>query len=122
MAQKYKTLDMNYPVWGVFSEERIKRGDWKWPNKYYFYNPEGRDTRPAALYAVGYTRGRYGQSDALYKRLLSYIDSNGFEICGDAYEEYPLNEVCVSDENNYLMRVMITVRAKKEKRKQVSVH
>jgi len=110
--QKYPDLDMNYPVWALFSEERIKRRDWIWPDRYYFYNPEGHDIKPAALYAIGYTRGGYGQSGELYDRLLAYIDANGFEICGPAYEEYPLNEFCTREDREYLMRVMITVRKK----------
>ena len=112
MNEKFPNLDLNYPVWGFFSEERVKKGDWKWPDRYYFYNPEGRDKRPAALYAIGYTHGGYGHCGELYVRLIEYINSNGFEICGDIYEEYPLNEVCVTDSNHYLIRVMITVREK----------
>ncbi|MCL2349671.1 MAG: MerR family transcriptional regulator [Planctomycetaceae bacterium] len=115
ISKKWPDLDLNYPVWAVFSEERIKRGDWVWPERYYFYNPEGRDKKPAALYAIGYTRGGYGQGDELYHRMLDFIDKNRFEICGDAYEEYPLNEVCVSNDADYLMRVMITVREKNQK-------
>ena len=108
----YPDLDLNYPVWGVFSENRIKRGDWVWPDRYYFYNPEGHDKRPAALYAIGYTRGGYGECDELYGSLVDYIEQSGFEISGDAYEEYPLNEVCITENNNYLIRVMITVKKK----------
>ena len=115
VGEKYPDLDMNYPVWALFSEERIKRGDWKWPDRYYFYNPEGRDKRPGAFYAIGYTRGGYGQSDLLYQRMIGYIDKHGFEICGDAYEEYPLNELCIANDAHYLMRIMITVREKKRK-------
>lgn len=112
MSKKYTGLDISYPAWGRFSERRIKQGDWKWPDRYYFYNPEGHDRRPAAFYAIGYKRGFYGQGDELYKRLIKYIDEQGFEICGDAYEEYPLNEVSVSNGDDYLMRVMITVQKK----------
>jgi len=113
MSRKFPNLDMNYPVWGYFSEDRIKRGDWIWPDRYYFYNPEGYDKRPASLYAIGYTRNGYGKCGDLYKRIIDYIARNGFEIGGDAFEEYPLNEVCISDDTNYLIRVMITVREKK---------
>lgn len=114
MAKKYPNLDMNYPVWGLFSEDQIKRGSWAWPERYYFYNPEGYDKKPAAFYAVGYTRGGYGQSADLFRRVIDYIDGNGFEICGDAFSEYPLNEICVLDDTNYLIRVMITVRRKNQ--------
>ena len=112
VGEKYPHLDLNYSVWAVFSEERIKRGDWDWPDRYYFNNPEGQDKKPAALYATGYTRGGYGQHDDLYNRLINYININNFEICGNAYEEYPLNEICIADDNNYLIRVMIMVREK----------
>jgi len=111
-SEKYPDLDLNYPVWAMFEKDRIKRGDWVWPDRYYFFNPEGYDRRPAALYAVGYTRGGYGQSGEVYGRMLEYIDNNGFEICGDAYEEYPLNEICIVENDNYLLRVMIAVREK----------
>ena len=106
---KYPDMDMNYSVWGTFAEDRIKGGDWRWPDRYYFNDPDGPDERPAALYAVGYKRGGYGQSDDLYLRMLEYIETNGFAISGPAYEEYPLNEICVTDDKNYLMRVMITI-------------
>jgi len=117
MNERYPDLDLNYPVWGFFSEERIKQGDWVWPDRYYFYNPEGRDRRPAAQYAIGYTRGGYGQCGNLYNRLFDYIEQNGYEISGDVYEEYPLNELCVNDDNNYLIRVMVTVSKKASRSK-----
>ncbi len=88
MQNKYPRLDLNYPVWAIFAKKRIKSGDWKWPDRYYFYNPDGHDERPAAQYAIGYTRGAYGQTDELYKRLMNYIDANDLEVCGDAAGEY----------------------------------
>ena len=108
-SEKYPDLDMNYPVWGMFSGERVKQGDWVWPDRYYFYNPEGHDEKPAAIYVIGYARGGYGQSEGLYKRIISHIDKNGFKICGPAFEEYLLNEVSTVADEDYLMRVMITV-------------
>jgi len=112
ISEKYPSLDLNYPAWAVFTAERVKSGELHGPDRYYFYNPEGHDRRPAALYAVGYTRCGYGNGIGLYQKMIDYIDKNGFEICGNAYEEYPLNELCVTDANNYLLRLMITVREK----------
>ena len=111
-SEKYPDMDLNYSVWAMFSEERIKRRDWTWPDRYYFYNPDGLDKKPAALYAIGYKHGGYGQSTSLYERMHDYIDANGLEICGPTFEEYPLNEICVLEDKDYLMRVMITVREK----------
>ena len=109
---KYPDLDLNYPAWVIFSEERIKNGDWIWPDRFYFFNPEGDDRRPAANYAIGYTRGGYGHCGDLYERLIAYINANGYEICGPAYEEYPLTELCYTNDEDYLIRLMITVQKK----------
>jgi DNA-binding transcriptional MerR regulator len=105
-----KNMEMYYPVWGVFSEERIKHGNWVGPDRFYFKMPDGPDKKPEGLYVTGYTRGNYGQSDALYKRLLAYIEQHRLEICGPAYETYPLNEISISDPDRYLMRISITVK------------
>jgi len=48
----------------------------------------------------------------LYERLIEYADAKDFEICGPVYEEYPLNEICVLENEKYLIRVMIIVRKK----------
>ncbi|MCL2817910.1 MAG: MerR family transcriptional regulator [Clostridiales bacterium] len=111
--ENHPDYDMNYPVWGMFEEARIKNRDWVYPDRFYLYFPEGHDKKPAALYAIGYKRGAYGDTHDLYVRMLDYIETNGYEICGPAYEEYPLDEICVKDESDYLIRIMITVREKK---------
>ena len=117
MKKRYPKLDVYYPIWQQFSQASIKQGNWDLADRFYFYNPEGYDRRPAALYAIGYMKGWYGNSYDLYERMLKYVDENGYEICGDAYEEHPINEFCMSDENNYLKRVMITVRKKRSTKK-----
>jgi len=114
ISQKYPDIDLNYPVWATYSQERLKNGDWGHPDRYYLYNPEGYDRRPASLYAIGYMRGGYRPNNELYEKLTDYIDTNGYEICGDAYEEYPLNEICATSDKDYLIRVMITVKEKEE--------
>ena len=109
-TEKYPDMDLNYSVWGEFSQDRLRRRDVKWPDRYYFANPEGLDRKPAGLYAIGYSYGAYGGAPPLYDRMFEYIEANGFEIAGPAFEEYPLNEICVLDEQDYMIRVMITVR------------
>jgi len=110
IGKKYPDLDLDHLVWGFFSAERVKRGDWIGADRFYCYNPEGYDERPSALYAVGYMRGGYGDGDRLFKRIIDYIKKNNFEISGPAYVEFPLNEVFIKDPGDYLMRILITVR------------
>jgi DNA-binding transcriptional MerR regulator len=108
-----RDMDLNYPVWGMFSEERLKRQDWVGPDRFYFKMPDAPDRKPAGLYLTGYTRGNYGQSDGLYRRLTAHIEEHDLEICGPAYETYPLNEISIVDPDNYLMRISITVRRRR---------
>ena len=112
--EKYPDLDLNYPVWALFSEERIRRRDWIWPDRYYFAGIEGYDKIPAAQCAVGYARGGYGEGHDLFVRLLDYVDAKGLEICGPAYQEYPLNEICVLEEEDYLIRVTLPVKRRRK--------
>ncbi|MDR1573605.1 MAG: MerR family transcriptional regulator [Clostridiales Family XIII bacterium] len=109
--ERDESLDLNYPVWGVFSEQRIKNRDWNRPDRFYFKMPGAPDRKAAGLYLIGHTRGYYGRSDALYRRMTAHIEENGLEICGPAYETYPLNEISTADSNNYLMKISISVRA-----------
>lgn len=112
IRKKYPNVDLNYPIGAAFSEQRIKRGDWIGPDRYYLYNPDGHDRRPAALYAIGYIRCEYNKGKELYTRMLRYIDEKGYEVCGNAYEECSLNELVILEPENYLKRIMIVVREK----------
>lgn len=109
ISEKYPDQDLNYHVWGTISEERVNRRDWVGADRFYFHNPEGHDRRPAGLYAVGYMRCGYSDGSPLYQRMLEYIEKHNFKVCGPAFEEYPLNEVCEVKEQNYLLRLLMTV-------------
>ncbi|MDR3305625.1 MAG: MerR family transcriptional regulator [Clostridiales Family XIII bacterium] len=111
-GEREGSVELNYSAWGYFSRERAKSRDWKWPDRYYLNDPNGRDKKPAGLYAIGYGRGGYGGTARLYERLSDYIDAQGFEIRGPAFEDYPLNELSVGNPDEYLIRVSIRVRRK----------
>jgi DNA-binding transcriptional MerR regulator len=112
LEQNYPHTSLNYPIWRCFSKEQMRNKDWGLADRFYSYNPDGSDRKPAALYAVGYMRGWYGNGKQLYQRMLDYIDNSEYELCGNTYEEYPLNEICVSDKEQYLIRIMMHVQKK----------
>jgi hypothetical protein len=103
-------INLNYSVWGYFSEERVKKGDWRYPDRFYLNSPDGEERKPEGWYVVGYGRGSYGQTERIYTRMLKYINDNGLVICGPAYETYPLNEISMPNPDNYLIRISITVK------------
>jgi len=117
MEKKLHSVDMHHAIRGIYTQEQIKRKQWHLPERFYFNNPAGRDRRPGGLYAVGYSRGNYGEVDDIYDRMLDFISKNGYEICGDAYKEYPHNELCTPSKEKYLIRILINVRKKSEKQK-----
>jgi DNA-binding transcriptional MerR regulator len=113
LPDKYDDIDLDYFVWGYFDKERLIKGDYKYPSRFFFNNLSGKDTKAAGLYAVGYARGYYGETAELYNRIVTAINDNGYEISGPGYESYPQNELCFSDPKKYLIRVEIMVNKKK---------
>ncbi len=113
MQEKHPELSLYYPIGCRFSEQQSKTGSWERPERFYFHHPRGEERRPAALYAIGYARGGYGPNLALYQRMMAYIERNGFEVYGNAYQEYPLNEITVAQPNQYLIRLLIRVRERR---------
>ncbi|MDR1589698.1 MAG: MerR family transcriptional regulator [Oscillospiraceae bacterium] len=104
-------MNLNYSAWGTFSADRLKRSDWMWPDRFYFNNPDGQDVKPEGLYATGYARGNYGDTDDLYRRLMAFIKERKLKLIGPSFETYPLNEISIMDPTNYLIRVSILVEA-----------
>lgn len=94
----------------VMPDQLMDQAEKKW--KFYFSVPKSlsNELRPSGTYLVGYQYGSYGQAASLYERLLSYIKANNLKICGNAYEEYPLNEVSTKNQEEFLICIMIQIK------------
>lgn len=78
--------------------------------QYYFKVKQGCNAyKPEGLYVTGYGLCAYGESDSVYEKLFEYIKEKRLHICGDAYEEYPMNEMSVKDDSKYCVKVEIMV-------------
>jgi len=64
---------------------------------------------PKGKYAIGYVHGDYIDTNDIYKDLLTFIKENGFQVIGNSYEEYLLDELTESKQNQFMIRVMIQV-------------
>lgn len=112
-------IAQGYPMGCVIRKDLLNRvstqtqqtlEDSKFVDRYYFKVKRGQNAfKPQGLYAVSFGRCSYGKSWFLYKRILDFIASNNLQIMGDAYEEYPLNEMAIQDESHYLTKVEIMV-------------
>lgn len=103
-------FDVGYPLGAIVSKENLESEEPLFASQYYFkvenhhnsYKPEGK-------YVVLYGRCAYGESDDLYEMLFRFIKENKLNICGHAYEEYPLNELSIKDEQQYCVKIEIMV-------------
>lgn len=101
---------LSYPLGARISQKNLTAGGWLKPDQLYLRTARGTTKKPAGLYAIGYDRGNYGQTDRLYKRMLQSIRRQGYAVAGDAFEEYPLNEVSTQNPQDFLIRVAIRVK------------
>ncbi|MGG7178436.1 MerR family transcriptional regulator [Clostridium paraputrificum] len=103
-------FDLGYPLGAIISEENLKSGDELLAARYYFkVENDNNSYKPEGKYAILYGRCAYGESDDLYKNLITFIQENKLRLCGDAYEEYPLNELSTIDDKQYCVKIEILV-------------
>lgn len=65
--------------------------------------------RPGGLYAITYHKGPYDSPKDIYLPFIQKIKEQGLTICGDAYEEYPLDKLAVQDPNDFMIKISIPV-------------
>lgn len=103
-------FETGYPFGAIIDQSSLLSNHINKAKQFYLKLPSSRkDFKPAGRYLIGYTKGGYGESEDLYKRLLHYIDEHDLKICGDAYEEYPLNEMSTINPEEYLIKLEIRI-------------
>jgi effector-binding domain-containing protein len=80
------------------------------PTRFFSINPKGNETKAAGLYLTGYTRGYYGQTNDLPKRMEEYAKENGLIFNGPVYNIFVIDEIGEADPNQYLLQVSASVR------------
>jgi effector-binding domain-containing protein len=64
----------------------------------------------AGLYLIGYTRGYYGQTNDLPKRMASFARKNGLLFNGSVFNTYLFDEMSIIDTEQYLLQVSALVK------------
>lgn len=87
-------IDLASPQGVLVNKERLLSNDFQKFDKCYFRVGQGGNAfKEAGLYAVEYQMCDSWNVESAYKRLLNFIEEQGLEICGDAFEEYPIGEL-----------------------------
>lgn len=66
--------------------------------------------RKKGYYLIGIYIGSYKNLDSMYKKMLKYAADNNIEIGEFSYEEYLLNDLDLSNENEYTTKIMIEIK------------
>jgi DNA-binding transcriptional MerR regulator len=103
-------LNMCYPIGGFFDSMDVFFKTPSQPSRFFSTDPEGQDRKKEGLYLVGYTRGYYGQTNNLPKKLSDYAKKNGLVFEGPVYNLYLFDEVSVDDPDKYLLQVAAAIR------------
>ena len=75
-------------------------------------NYENVIVKPNGTYLVGYLKGYYSKAPIIYKKLLEFMYKNDFEITGLAYEDVLIDQVCVKNPNDFVLKISIQVNKK----------
>lgn len=75
--------------------------------------------RPAGQYVTICSKSGGDKIPRLYRKLKKYADENGYQVCGNAYEEDQLSYVTEHDRENYLVRCFLHVKPVDSKEKSV---
>ena len=109
-AQYKPKLNLSYPVGGFFESMDVFLNEPSQPTRFFSLDPKGNDKKEAGLYLTGYTRGYYGQTNDLPKRMVSFAKKNGLIFNGPVYNLYLFDEMSITDPEQYLLQVTASVR------------
>ena len=100
-------IQLGFTVGTLVERDNLERRLWSKPARYFYRLPQsgypGYYTKPQGMYVVGTEFADYGHTDALYQKLFSYMEEHDLVICGNAYEEYLIDEVAEEDASAYLL-------------------
>jgi hypothetical protein len=90
-ARHTPELNLSYPIGGYFDDmERFLDASSR-PARFFSHDPQGDETISEGLYLTGRTRGYYGQTNGLPRRMADYADKNGLTFTGPVYNTYLRN-------------------------------
>ncbi|MDR3225369.1 MAG: MerR family DNA-binding transcriptional regulator [Clostridiales Family XIII bacterium] len=98
-----------FPIGGMFESLSTYLENSSLPDRFFYIYPDGKETRPAGKYLVGYARGYYGVAGDIAVRMNDYSLKHKLKAVGPVYNVYLLDEISVADPNNYLMRASVRV-------------
>lgn len=108
----FKNNIKTYNTGAMLPKESVQKKEYNKPEYLYVKTDvmcERTHIKPAGLYAITYHYGDYDTTYLAYYRLIKYIEDNGYEIAGNAYEDGLLDFCTQKDVSEYLSEISIRV-------------
>lgn len=106
-------INLEFPFGVTFPYNELM-SDMTNDNRYYFrVIHNGNESKNAGKYVVIYGRIDPNMPTTLYKKLIDYIDKHHLKVCGNIYEEYPLDNSSTEERTGYYVRIEVPVCDKK---------
>lgn len=103
-------ININFPVGTVVSRQTLMSGPWPNPSRCYFKVSKNHNAwKNAGTYAVIYRRYPKAMSKTFYRPLLTFLEEQGLQMDGDAYEEYPLDELTTNNWEQCRIKIEVKV-------------
>jgi len=107
-AKQYR-IDLRFPVGGMFSSFDHFNERPNEPSNFFSVDPGGIEKKPPGKYVVAYTRGYYGDTGDLPKRVKKFLTDNKITPTGPVYNIFLLDELSVKDHDQYLLQCSVKV-------------
>lgn len=112
---KQHLIPLTYPTCYLIKKDDLKSGNYHMVS-HLCCHLEGRKKAngfmPAGRYLVGYGNYHYGDAFPLYQKMRKYAEKNHLKVGGNAYEEYLLDELSVSDSDLFKVKVSVQLEEK----------
>ena len=102
-------INLNYPVGGYHVDfESFEKAPGE-PDHFFSLDPTGNKKWKEGKYLTGFCEGYYGRLGDLAERMRVYIKENKLRVEGPVYTLYLLDEVCMTDPDEYLSLICVAV-------------
>ena len=107
-------LNLGHPIGAIVSKEQVEEGDYENYSFLYIKTEESSEqisyyVKPKGLYVVAYHKGSEELIHQTFEKMISFIRNNHLQLTNYTYEEYILDEISVSDSDEYITEIMMHV-------------
>lgn len=107
-------LNLGHPIGAIVSKEQVEQGDYENYSYLYIKTEEKLESifyyvKPKGLYVVAYHKGSEELIHLTFEKMLDFICNHHLKLMNYTYEEYILDEISVSNSDEYVTEIMMHV-------------